>query len=156
MTYLIEGLDPADFASLFRMSDAELAEQGIHASLAVEGAAPCRISLRDAAAGDRLLLLNYMHLPARSPYRSRHAIYVAEGSREPGVYRGSIPPMMQTRSLSVRAFDSDDMIIDAYVVDGSAAEPVIERLLAMPETAYLHVHFAKRGCFAATVRRLEG
>lgn len=155
MSYLIEGLDPAKFAPLFQLSDAELAEQGIRASLAVEGAAPCRVSLREAATGDRLLLLNYTHQPASSPYRSMHAIYVAQGSTEPGVYRGAIPPMMQTRILSIRAFDGDDMIIDADVVDGSEAEPVIERLLAIPDAAYLHVHFAKRGCFAGTVRRLE-
>lgn len=155
MSYMIEGLDPEKFAPLFRLSDAELAEQGIHASLAIEGAAPCRVSLCEAAEGDRMLLLNYMHQPAISPYRSMHAIYVAQGSAEPGVYRGSIPPIMQTRILSVRAFDADDMILDADVVDGAEAEPIIERLLAIPQTAYLHVHFAKRGCFAGTVRRLE-
>lgn len=155
MSYLIEGLDPAKFAPLFRLSDAELTEQGIHAGVAVDGAAPCRISLCEAAEGDRLLLLNYMHQPATSPYRSKHAIYVAEGSTEAGVYRDCIPPIMQTRILSIRAFDSGDMIVDADVVDGSEAESEIERLLAIPETAYLHVHFAKRGCFAGTVRRVE-
>lgn len=155
MSYLIEGLDPVQFAPLFQLSDAELAEKGIRAGVAVEGAAPCRVSLCEAAEGDRLLLLNYLHQPASSPYRSRHAIYVAQGSAEPGVYRGSVPPIMQTRILSIRAFDADDMIIDADVVDGLEGEPVIERLLAIPETAYLHVHFAKRGCFAGTVRRLE-
>lgn len=156
MNYLIEGLDPAEFLPLFQLSDAELANRGIHAGVASDGAAPCRVSLCDAAEGDRLLLLNYMHQPAPSPYRSMHAIYVAQGSTEPGVYRGSIPPIMQTRILSIRAFDADEMIIDADVVEGSQAEPVIDSLLAIPEAAYLHVHFAKRGCFAATVRRCDG
>jgi hypothetical protein len=44
------------------------------------------------------------------------------------------------------------LIIDAEIVDGVVADSAVQRLLALPETAYLHVHFAKRGCFAATVR----
>jgi hypothetical protein len=38
-------------------------------------------------------------------------------------------------------------------VHGSEAEPVIERLLANPRTAYLHAHYAKAGCYAARIER---
>jgi hypothetical protein len=45
------------------------------------------------------------------------------------------------------------MIVDADIAEGSALEPLIERLLANPKAAYLHAHYAKRGCYAARIQR---
>jgi len=59
--------------------------------------------------------------------------------------------MLRTRLLSLRAFDAHGMLVDADVVDGRALEPALDRLLA--DAAYVHVHFAKPGCYAALVRR---
>jgi hypothetical protein len=39
------------------------------------------------------------------------------------------------------------------VADGREAEALIERLLANPQAAYVHAHYAKRGCFAARIER---
>ena len=58
------------------------------------------------------------------------------------------------RLLSLRAFDNDHMMVDADVVDGAEAEPVIERLLANARTAYVHAHYAKAGCYAARIERV--
>jgi hypothetical protein len=38
-------------------------------------------------------------------------------------------------------------------VEGGAAESLIERLLSNPQTAYVHAHYAKYGCFAARIDR---
>jgi hypothetical protein len=43
--------------------------------------------------------------------------------------------------------------VDADVVDGAEAEPLIERYLARGDVAYLHIHYARRGCFACRVDR---
>lgn len=153
MSFRIDGLDPAPFAPLFARSDASLARDGIIAAYADADDYPCRIALAAAIPGDRLLLLNFEHQPAASPYRSSHAIYVAAGSSAAGIYVDRIPPVFMTRLLSIRAFDAAGMMIDAEVADGAAAAGLISRLLADPDAAYLHVHFAKRGCFAARVTR---
>lgn len=153
MTYLIQGLDPSPFTQLFMRSDEDLARDGILAVYAMDDDYPCRIALAGAAVGDRLLLLTYVHQATTSPYRASHAIYVAQGSKARGIYKNAIPSVMQTRILSIRAFDGNDMMIDADLVDGNAAESLITHLLANPQAAYLHIHFAKRGCFAATVLR---
>jgi hypothetical protein len=151
MNYVIEGLDPRQFAPLFACDAASLRAQSVVEVIADDDDYPCRISLAGAAKGDRLLLVNYAHLPAASPYRSAHAIYIAQGSREKAIYRNRIPPVMTSRMLSIRAFDANDMMVDADLIDGSEAEKLIRHQLANPATAYLHVHFAKRGCFAARV-----
>lgn len=152
MSYLIEGLDPAPFAPLFALPDEELARRGM--TVMTAGAtSPCRVSLDEAAPGDRLLLINHTHQPADTPYRASHAIFVAQGSTTRAVYRDALPPVMRTRPLSVRAFDAAHMMVDADLAEGDAVEPLFARLLADPAVAYLQVHFAKRGCFAATVVR---
>jgi len=153
MGFRIEGLDPDEFAPSFAMSDAELAQRNIVVLYAEDADFPCRVALAGAAVGDRLLLLNYVHQPAASPYRASHAIYVAQGSRVKATFDDEIPPALSARALSIRAFDPAHMIIDADLVDGAAAEGVIRRLLENDRAAYLHVHFAKRGCFAAKVVR---
>lgn len=151
MSFRIVGLDPTPFAPLFALGDDQLAEFGIMALTADDDTYPCRVSLAGAAKGERVLLLNHEHQPAPTPYRSAHAIYVAEGSANRGIFHDDIPPIILTRIVSIRAFDAQGIMLDADVVDGNRAAALIERLLANPDAAYLHVHFAKRGCFAALV-----
>jgi hypothetical protein len=107
MNYVIEGLALSEFKPLFSFSDAELARHYILPLTASDDDYPCRITLCGAAKGDRLLP-NYQDQPANSPYRSAHAIYVAQGQVERGVYRNTIPPVMHTRIPSIRAFDTKD------------------------------------------------
>ena len=45
------------------------------------------------------------------------------------------------------------MMLTFELVKGTEVEPVIERLLADDRAAYLHVHFAAPGCYAAKVVR---
>jgi hypothetical protein len=45
------------------------------------------------------------------------------------------------------------MMVGWELVDGRDADAAIERLLAKPDAAYLHVHFAAPGCYAARVDR---
>jgi len=64
-----------------------------------------------------------------------------------------VPPMLRSRLLSVRAFDADGMLVDADIADGADLEALIERQFAQPQTQYLHIHFARPGCYAARVDR---
>jgi hypothetical protein len=44
-------------------------------------------------------------------------------------------------------------MIDADVVEGEVLEGAIHRFFASDAVCYLHVHYAKRGCFAAKIER---
>jgi Protein of unknown function (DUF1203) len=154
MDFRIQGLPVAPFSPLFDLDRHALAARGVVRRVADRRPGfPCRVSLRDAVPGENVLLLNYEHLAVRGPYRSRHAIYVREHAQEYTPQVNEIPELLRGRLLSVRAYDSVGMMIDADVVDGTKLEPVIERLLAAPAAAYLHLHNAKPGCFAASVLR---
>jgi hypothetical protein len=55
--------------------------------------------------------------------------------------------------MSLRAFNEEGEMLDADLAADGEIEPLILRLLAKPEVAYLHAHYAKRGCYAARVDR---
>ena len=154
MTFRITGLDPAPFRPLYGLSDAELHAKGVrrcHAD-ATPGY-PDRVELRDAANGEPMLLLNHTHQPADTPFRASHAIYVREGAERAYDACGEIPDVLQVRLISLRAFDAAHMMTTADAIAGEALAGLIEKMLADPNVAYLHAHYAKPGCFAALIRR---
>ncbi len=154
MSYTIAGLPLDLFAPLFGLSDDDLARRGIsHAIVDAKPGFPCRITLEDAEPGERVYLLNFEHQPARTPYRSSHAIFVREAANTTATYVDEVPESLRIRLLSVRAFDTGGTMLDADVAQGVKLEPLIERFLADPSVAYLHVHNAKRGCYAARIDR---
>ena len=151
MSFRITGLPAENFAHLFALPDEELAARGAVRRTA-DGAYPCRISLTDSAPGDELILVNYEHHPVDSPYRMRFAIYVRRGEQTYDKV-DDIPEQLRTRTLAARAFDVDGMMVARELVEGSGLEDAIERLLSEPRAAYLHIHYAAAGCYAARVER---
>ena len=154
MIFQIAALPADAFRHLYGRSDEDLRAIGVEPVTAdAETGFPCRVSLADAPIGQRLLLLNHEHQPADTPYRSRHAIFVADGAETATPAPGEIPDQLRRRLLSIRAFDAQGMMLDADIVDGAAAEGIVMRLFAEPRAAYLHAHFARRGCYAARIDR---
>jgi hypothetical protein len=152
MSFRILGLSPEPFRPLFSMSDPELAARGAVRKITDDYGYPCRISLTDAEPGQPVILVNHEHHPVATPYRASFAIYVRDGEvKYDAVDR--VPDQLRRRLLSVRAFDRGGSLVGADVVDGTALEGVIEALFADPHADYLHVHFAKPGCYAARVER---
>jgi hypothetical protein len=147
------GLDAAQFQPLFDLDDAALAARGmVRVTADAKPGFPCRISLEDAEPGETLLLLPFEHQPAHSPYRSAGPIFVRK--KTVAAYDDArLPPVFSGRTLSVRAYDAQDHIVAAELAEGAAAEALFIDLLGRSDVAYLHVHNAKRGCYAARVDR---
>jgi hypothetical protein len=153
MTYRIKGLEPAPFAALFALDDARLEAMGMTRMTVDDPNFPCRISLRDADFGDEVLLLNHVSHAGKNPYRASHAIFVSRSASEAAEYVDAIPPALDRRILSLRAFDANGMMIDAALVQPGEADPAIRKLLANPAVTHIDAHNATRGCFAAKVER---
>ena len=154
MALRIAGLSPEPFRHLFGLPDDELARHGARRYVAdADSRFPDRIEMRDVAPGESVLLLNYEHQPVDSPYRSRHAIVVREGAAAACVTVDEVPQALRSRTLSLRAFDRQGMIVDADLVEGAEMLALAQRLLDDPDTAYVHVPFARRGCYAARIDR---
>jgi hypothetical protein len=155
MTYVVRGLDPAPFEPLFGLSDGELAERGvIRMTVTNKPSFPCRVSLEDRDIGESVLLLNHVSHDVANPYRASHAIFVGEGVGRAAQYIDRVPPVFETRTLSLRGFDQDGMMVEALLSQPGEAEEGIRKLFANPQIVTIHAHNAARGCFAAKVERI--
>jgi hypothetical protein len=155
-SFRITGLDPEKFKDLFAMTDEELVAMGARRVVADETPGfPDRIEMRDFDVGETAILVNYTHLDAASPYRSSHAIYVREGATRAYDAVDEVPGVLRRRLLSVRAFDEKAMMTNADVIDGTDLKGWITRTFENPRVAFIDVHNAKPGCFAARVQRVR-
>lgn len=154
MHFRIRGLPAEKFAHLFNFSDEELAAQEAVRRIADDRRPgyPCRVSLTDSQPGDELILVNHEHHPVASPYRMRFAVYVRKGEQTYDAI-DAVPEQLRLRTLAVRAFDAAAMMVGFELVEGRKLESAIDRLFTDPRAAYLHVHFAAPGCYAACVER---
>lgn len=154
MSFQIVALPLEPFAPLFALDDDALRALGARRYVADrQPGFPCRVSLAAAAPGERVVLVPYVHQDADSPYRASGPIFVRENARPITLDAGAVPELLRSRVLSVRAYDADALMLSADVVEGGNLEGVIELMLADRRVAYLHVHFARPGCFACRVDR---
>lgn len=158
MSYRIEGLAPQPFRALFSLDADALAARHIARSIVTEAnGTPCRVSLADADEGDEVLLLGHTHLDADSPFRASGAIFVRRRAVEE---RGDalalvdeVPDVLSRRLLSVRGYDAKSFMRRADVCEGTALDAQIATMFEDGAVAFLHVHYASRGCYAARVVR---
>lgn len=154
MPFRYIGLAPEPFASLLALDDDALLARGMRRMIVdAKPGFPCRVTLEDAEPGERVLLVPFEHHPAHSPYRASGPIFVRENATVPYDHIGGVPPALRARLLSVRAYAEDGMMVDAEVTEGKELEPVLERFFENSGVAYVHVHNARRGCYAARVER---
>jgi len=154
MSFQIHALPAAKFKPLFSLSNEELAKKrALRMVVESNPGSPCRVSLVDAEVGETVILLNFQHQPGDSPYRASHAIFVRENAEQAFPSVGTIPESLKNRLISIRAFDEKHHMVAADVVDGRGLSEAIAATLDNPGVAYLHLHNAKAGCFAARVTR---
>ena len=153
MAYRIEGLAPEAFASLFSMTDGELAERNaVRVTADSGGGYPCRVSLEDATPGEELVLLNHVSNDVPTPFRTAYAIYVRKGAA-PAAYVDEAPAFLDRRTLSLRGFDEAGMLRDALIAMPGEADARVRALFERAEIATIHAHNAAQGCFLARIER---
>ena len=156
MDFQITALPAEPFVDLFGLDATDLAARQTRRMTVTEyPGVPCRVSLDDAQIGETVILTNFEHQPGDSPYRASHAVYVREGVDQVDLDVNEVPPVIQSRLISLRFFDEEDMIASADVVPGTDVAAALAEGLDDPKIAYVHIHFAKPGCFAATAKRVS-
>lgn len=154
MRLMTQGLAPKPFQPLFDLDDAELEARGIRRQFAPANPGigyPCRVSLDFAQAGDELLLLNFRHLDKPgSPYRAEGPIFIR---RDVEPYRGTgeLPAIVMQRAMSVRAYDSSGMMVEADLAEKDELVQLLGTWLAREDVAHVDIHSLRRGCFFCRV-----
>ena len=154
MSFQIHALPIDAFAPLFALSDDALRDRDIRRVVA-DGRPvyPCRVSLQDAAEGERLLLLPHAHHVVDTPYRASGPVYVREAAIEATPDVDEVPALLRARLLSLRAYDARGMMVWADVRPGTELETGLDELFALERTDYIHLHYAKPGCYACRAVR---
>ena len=154
-SYVVSGLPLEAFAPLFGRSEEELAALGVIRRVVDSPVGyPSRVDLEDAQVGDTVLLLNYEHQPAETPFRASHAIFVNEKARQTRRMTNQLPGAITARdAVSLRAFREDGMMIDADFAVRDQVETAIARFFSNPDVAYLHAHTVGWGCYLARIDR---
>ncbi len=150
MSFIISALPKATIEHLFTSLPAD---QAVKVVATKKPGFPCRVSLADAEIGEEVVLIHYEHQSAATPFRSSHAIYVRPNASQANPDVNEVPAMLRSRMLSLRGFDEQGMLIGADLADGTAIEKPLEDMFANPGVAYIHIHFAKPGCYAARADR---
>jgi len=154
MSFQIHSLPPSRFDVLFTLSNSELEKYRATKMIAdSKPGYPCRVSLADAEIGETVILVNYEHQPADTPFKASHAIFIRENAKQSFPEVGMVPELFDTRLISIRAFNDKHFIVSADVVDGSHLTDSIPAILQDARVEYLHLHNAKLGCFLARVTR---
>ena len=152
--FRIVGLPHAQFEPLFALNDGELAAKRARRMIVdAKPGFPCRIGLADAEIGETVILLPFVHHDVDSPYRASGPIFVRENAKEAQLAPGEIPEVVKSRTMSVRAYDKNETMLDGTVVRGSEIKAHIEKLFADPKIEYLHLHNAGAGCYSCKVER---
>ncbi|MCB1053008.1 MAG: DUF1203 domain-containing protein [Acidobacteria bacterium] len=154
MSFQFLSLSDTRFSLFFGKDSQSLAKLGVMTRVVDKNPGfPCRVSLQDAEIGERVLLLNFEHLPARSPFRSSHAIYDREGATQTHLPPNVVPEFLRARTLSLRAFDAQALMVNALLGNGSEVETEIAVLFSETNVERIHVHSAGPGCFLCEVQR---
>jgi hypothetical protein len=154
MNFRILGLSPEPFRPLYGLTEEELARRGARRYVAdAKPGFPDRIEMRDAEPGEALILVNYLHQSADTPYRASHAVFVREGAEQRYDACNEIPEVLARRTISLRAFDENHWMEGGELCEGRQLEAGIRKLLGRSEVAYLQAHYAVRGCYAARIER---
>ncbi len=151
--FQFHNLEYAEFANYFDKNDTP----NNNAILTIANANPgfpCRVSLDFAPIGTKMLLINFNHHQANSPYASKYAIFVAQNAKAANLEPNELPPFFKRNSpIAFRGFDKNGFLKIAEIAMAPESAPLIERIFENPEIEYIHAHFAAYGCFAAKITR---
>jgi hypothetical protein len=114
---------------------------------------PCRHCLRWAQPGEQMILFPFAAIASGHPYSETGPIFVHAEACERYSTTDKYPAEFR-KGRSVRAYDSQQNIIAAEVVNGNQPEAIIEKFLQKPETAFVHVRSASHGCYTMEIESI--
>jgi hypothetical protein len=113
---------------------------------------PCRHCLQWAQPGERVVLFPYASIPPGRPYSETGPIFVHADACRRYEETDRYPENFRSHRV-IRAYNAENDMIDAIVVADDQPEPVIEKLLQNPATAFLQARSLSRGCYTFKIER---
>jgi hypothetical protein len=144
---------PAGELDAIRMAGRDEAGNVLEIQVHAEGGAPLRCCLREARAGERLLLIAYTPPGTAGAYAERGPVFIHADRCDGYLTPHDYPPELAHRPQVVRAYDRHGAIADGVLAaDGQQAAAVIADLLGRPEVDLVHLRNVGHGCYNVAVR----
>lgn len=119
------------------------------------GGEPCRDVVRRARPGEALILASYSPFVRPGPYKEFGPVFIlANDAADTGELTAlpvGGPAPYFTQPFALRAYCRDERIIDAVITPLAEAQQHLLRLLALPDTAFVHARFGAYGCYACRI-----
>jgi hypothetical protein len=116
------------------------------------GGEPLRCCLRDAEAGERIMLFNYEPPLPASPYRELGPVFAHADACDAGRDDRRYPDDWWSRPQVLRAYDANGRIHPATRVhDGSDPMSALTEAFAEPGVVQIHSRNIAYGCYMFTV-----
>ena len=113
----------------------------------------CRVCLTMSQPDEGVILLAHRPFESNQPYAETGPIFVHEQPCQAYNDKLVYPPEFPRSAVVLRAYSSDDRILDAQAVGERGVETVIAELFANPAIAYLHARNLGYGCFMFRIDR---
>ncbi len=152
--FQIKGLESNSFHHLFGLTDKELNKINAKRIVVDENLSyPCRISLKDAEIGEKIIAMHFIHHDVSSPYKSSGPIFIREHVTTLILKVNELPQVLENRYLSLRGYDNKHMMVNALTTQGNVVNNEIQFLFADDNVEYIHIHNANPGCYSCRVER---
>jgi hypothetical protein len=150
--YRVVALPSEAAASARRLAEAGAADHAV-ITVTSPNEAPCRHCLRWAQPGEQVVLFPYASIAPGRPYAESGPIFVHAASCERYQATDEFPAAFR-KGRAIRAYDRERNMIAGEIVNGTEPETVIEKLLENPETDFIQVRSAGRGCYTFRIERV--
>lgn len=124
-----------------------------HVELAT-GYGPCRHCLRFFAVGEeRRILFTHDAFAGTGSPPLPGPVFIHQQECERYPEDGGFPRHLLAHPLTLAAYAPGRRLVAEERIEGGAVEPVLERLLAVPEVERIQVHDTGAGCFDFRIER---
>jgi hypothetical protein len=117
------------------------------------GGTPLRCCLREADAGERVVLIAYRPFAVGGPYAEVGPVFVHAERCEGYTGTSRYPEGFRHRQQLLRAYDPRGRQVENVIVDGVRAELAIEDLLDRHDVAFVHSRNVLAGCYMFAITR---
>lgn len=120
------------------------------------GGEPLRDCLRRANPGETILLASYCPFTVAGPYKEYGPVFVS-AAEQPAPSPDALPfvgvPPYLGESFVLRAYSTQERIVDARLSSPCAAGADLAAFFARPDVAFVLARFPAYGCYALRVER---
>jgi hypothetical protein len=117
------------------------------------GGTPLRCCLREADAGERVVLIAYQPSAVGGPYAEVGPVFVHAERCDGYDATDRYPEGFRQRQQLLRAYDARGRQVENVIVDGVRAEFAIKDLLDRHDVAFLHSRNVLAGCYMFAITR---